>query len=91
MLNRVGLSSKVAISQTMAEKVILNGKVDVLGSPMDKCARVEKIVKPNQILTDRDIFESCRSFLKDYDDTEFKKYSWKKLKEFGFNNLYELK
>lgn len=63
-----GLSTKVGITSGLVEKVRIGSRDDVLGSTVDRCARLEALAQPGQIIIDRPLFEAVRSFLKDYEN-----------------------
>ena len=52
----------------MVEEVKLDKVLDIYGSTIDRCARIEKYAFPGQLLIDRALYDTTRSFLKSYED-----------------------
>ncbi len=59
----VGLVTKGSICLGIVELVQLDGTLDVLGTTVDRCARVLGSALPGQILLDRPIYDAAKSFL----------------------------
>jgi class 3 adenylate cyclase len=66
-LAKVGkLFTKVGLTTGLVEIVKVGSRNDVLGSTVDRCARLESIASAGEILIDRPLYDSVRSYLKDY-------------------------
>ena len=59
-------STKVGLTTGLVEKVKIGALSDVLGSPVDRAARLEALALAGQIIIDRPLFEAIRSSLVDY-------------------------
>ncbi len=57
--------SKAAITLGMVE---IHEDGDLIGSAVDKCARVQSLAQPNQILIDNSVNDAVKSMLADYSD-----------------------
>jgi len=90
ILHTKKLNSKVSIAFGVVEEVMIGGKKDVLGSVVDRCARMEKFAYPNQILIDHTLLESISSFLKDYKDVKVSKPYEVIIQGQGKTILYEI-
>jgi len=90
ILHTKKLNSKVSIAFGVVEEVKIWGKKDVLGSVIDRCARMEKFAYPNQILIDQTLFDSVSSFLKDYRDVKESRPFEVIIKGQGKTILYEI-
>ena len=90
ILHSQKLNSKVSIAFGVVEEVKIAGKKDVLGSVVDRCARMEKFAYPNQILIDQTLFDSVSSFLKDYNNVKTSRPFEVIINGQGKTSLYEI-
>jgi class 3 adenylate cyclase len=60
------LSTKIGLTVGLIESVKIGSRRDVLGSAVDRCARLESIASPGQIIIDRPLYDAVRSYLKDF-------------------------
>lgn len=65
-----GIETKIAISTGKIELLQIENNLDVFGSVVDFCSRMEKFAYPNQILIDTTTHDGVQSFLKNYDDLQ---------------------
>jgi class 3 adenylate cyclase len=82
--------SKTALALGVIEEAIINKDVDIFGSTVDLCSRIEKCAFPNQILTDRSLFDVVKTHLKDYSDIIVGDTMYADLKGFGKCEIYEI-
>ena len=64
-MQELGLHSKGAITLGTIEEVTISGYPDILGAPVDLCARLEKFAHTQQILVDSTLHDAALSILKD--------------------------
>jgi class 3 adenylate cyclase len=60
------LSTKVGLTTGLVEIIKVGSQTDIIGSAVDRCARLESIASAGQIVIDRPLFDAVRSYLKDY-------------------------
>lgn len=65
MIEDFNFQTKIGISLGSVESLEIEGKRDLLGSTVDRCARLTSLASPNQILIDYAVRTSCETFLKD--------------------------
>lgn len=56
---------RFAITVGLIEIIELENLIDIFGTPIDKCARILSLAKPNQILIDASVYDLVESHLKD--------------------------
>jgi class 3 adenylate cyclase len=88
--NRSGIPSKAAITFGIIEEARINRDMDIFGTTVDLCSRIEKCAFPNQILIDRTLYDIAKSHLKDYDDIKIGNVMEVDLKGYGKCQLYEI-
>ena len=66
----LNLQTKISIATGKIEKMNIDGTLDVFGSVVDLCSRLEKFAFPNQILIDSVTHSTVLPYLKNYDDVE---------------------
>ena len=84
------IPSKAALALGVIEEATIDKNVDVYGSTVDLCSRMEKCALPNQILTDRSLFDVVKTHLKDYGDIIVGDVMHTDLKGFGRCEIYEI-
>lgn len=82
--------SKAALALGMVEEAKINNDVDIFGTTVDLCARIEKCAFPNQILLDRALHDVVKSMLVDYEDVKISASMEIILKGYGKAELYEI-
>jgi len=82
--------SKAALALGMVEEAKINNDVDIFGTTVDLCARIEKCTFPNQILIDRALHDVVKSMLADYADVKIGIPMQIVLKGYGKAELYEI-
>jgi hypothetical protein len=60
------LSTKAGLTTGLVEIVKVGSRSDILGSTVDRCARLESIASAGEIIIDRPLYDAVRSYLKDY-------------------------
>ena len=84
------IPSKAALTLGVIEEAKINKTVDIFGTTVDLCTRIEKCAFPNQILIDRALYDVVKSLLTDYDDIRIGKSMQIILKGYGKCELYEI-
>jgi len=69
---------------------IEGGPLDVLGSTVDRCCRIECFCLPGQLLVDRPYLDATRSFLRDFDNVAIGESKARHLKGLGDTELFEI-
>jgi len=81
---------KGALTLGIVEELKIKGNLDVFGSTVDRCARIEKCSLPNQILLDKLLYDAVETFLKQYDDIQVGELLTTELKGCGKQELHEI-
>lgn len=84
------IPSKAALTLGVIEEAKINKNVDIFGTTVDRCARIEKFTFPNQILIDSSLYDVVKSLLTDYNDIRIGKTMQIFLKGYGKCDLYEI-
>ncbi len=84
------IPSKAALALGVIEEAKINKDVDIFGTTVDVCSRIEKYTLPNQILLDRTLYDIAKSHLKDYGDIKIGEPMHAELKGYGKHELYEI-
>lgn len=82
--------TKGAMTIGEVEELEVAGIQDILGSPVDRCARIASAALPGQILLDSTLYEGISSFLKDYPDICIGQPESSNLKDIGIITTVEL-
>jgi len=82
--------TKAGLTIGLVEEVEIGGIPDVLGSTIDRCARIQSMAAPGQILIDKAFLVSVESFLKDNKVISISEPNIADLKGIGQTELYEL-
>lgn len=82
--------SKAALTFGIVEEAKLDKTVDVFGTAVDLCARIEKYAFPNQILIDRSLYDVVKSQLITYNDIKIGNAMKIVLKGYGEGEVYEI-
>lgn len=88
--NKFNIPSKAALTLGVVEEAKLNNNLDIYGTTVDMCARIEKCTFPNQVLMDRALYDVVRSQLAEYDDIKVGNAMQIILKGYGQCDLYEI-
>jgi hypothetical protein len=86
-LNIVG---KSALVLGVIEKAMTGDTVDIFGTAVDICARIEKLAVGNQIIIDNTLYNVAKTFLKNYDDVIIGEPIPTVLKGYGQNEVHEI-
>ncbi len=65
-LAQTDLATKIGLTAGVVEIIQLDGSDDVLGSAVDRCARIQSLAAPGQILLDTAIVDAIRPQLADH-------------------------
>lgn len=87
---RKEIHTKAALVLGMLEEIKISNKIDVFGTAMDVCSRIEKHASENQILINSALHDTVQTFLKDYDDVLISKPIHVTLKGYGKSEIYEI-
>ena len=87
-LNVQKLATKIAITSGHVQKIRINGNVDFLGPAVDKCARIEQHLEPNQILIDDNSYNRNKIFLGNTSGIKISLHSTLDLKDFGPTRVF---
>ena len=82
--------TKAGLTLGAVEEITIGGIVDLLGTTVDRCARLQALAVPGQILVDTALHDTVASFLKDYPNICFSQPKTLRLKGIGETNIYEL-
>jgi len=82
--------TKAGLTHGAIEEITIGGIVDMLGTTVDRCARLQALAMPGQILVDTALHDTVASFLKDYPNICFSQPKTLRLKGIGETNIYEL-
>jgi hypothetical protein len=63
-----GFTTRIGLTTGAVEVVELSGGTDLLGHTVDRCARLQALAQPTQIIIDETFYTSIRSIIKDYRD-----------------------
>lgn len=88
--NKSNILSKAALTLGIVEEAKINNSLDVFGTTVDLCSRIEKCTFPNQILIDRAMYDVVKSLLKDYEDILVSESMQILLKGYGKTELHEI-
>lgn len=84
------IKSKGILVLGLVEEVKLDKVLDIYGSTIDRCARIEKYAFPGQLLIDRALYDTTHSFLKSYEDLIISEPLIANLKGYGEQEVYEI-
>lgn len=84
------IPSKAALALGVIEEAQINKDIDIFGTTVDICSRIEKCTLPNQILIDRTLYDIAKTHLKDYNDIKISQPMHAELKGYGKCELYEM-
>lgn len=84
------IPSKTALALGVIEEATIDKNVDIYGSTVDLCSRMEKCAFPNQILTNRTLFDVISTHLKEHTDIVTGNVMRADLKGFGMCEMYEI-
>jgi class 3 adenylate cyclase len=87
---RKEIPTKASLVLGMFEKIKISNKLDVFGTSMDLCSRIEKYAFENQILINSTLHDTVLSFLKNYDDILISEPISVELKGYGKTEIYEI-
>lgn len=88
--NKANIITRGALSMGMVEEAHFTDYVDLYGTAVDLCSRIEKYALPNQILIDKTLHDSIITFLKEYEDVQIGTPMPVELKGLGNHELYEV-
>ena len=88
--NKNDLLSKTALTLGIVEEAKINNSIDIFGTTVDLCSRIEKCAFPNQILMDRAMHDVVKSLLKDYSDIQISESMQIVLKGYGKSEIHEI-
>lgn len=81
---------KTSITEGEIEELKIHSMVDVLGDAVDRCARIQGICQPGQILLDRSVRDAVRTHLLDRGDVFLSGAIYSRFKGMGEIDIYEL-
>lgn len=82
--------TKAGLTSGMVEEIAIEGILDVLGATVDRCARLQGLAAPEQILVDTALHDAVVSVLKDDPKICFSQPKSFRLKGIGQKDVYEL-
>ncbi len=87
----LGISVKGGITLGLVDLIELDtGGIDVIGTTVDRCARIESFCLASQILVDRPYLDAVQSFLASYSNIEISSHKVRHLKGIGDTELIEI-
>lgn len=81
------LHTKAALTLGMVE---IHADGDLIGSTVDRCARIQALAQPNQILVDKGINDAVQSMLADYPEFLVSKPARAELRGWGTTEIMEI-
>jgi class 3 adenylate cyclase len=69
-LDQHDIATKVGVAAGLVELRKISGHNDVLGSAVDRAARIQALARPRQLLVDEGVFTSIESHLPNYPDLQ---------------------
>lgn len=84
------IPTKASLVLGMFEKIKISNKIDIFGTSMDLCSRIEKFASANQILINSALHDTVVTFLKNYEDVLISNPFSLELKGFGKTEIYEI-
>lgn len=88
--NKNNILSKTALTLGIVEEAKINNSIDIFGTTVDLCSRIEKCSFPNQVLMDRAMHDVVKSLLKDYSDIQVSDPMQIVLKGYGKSEIHEI-
>jgi class 3 adenylate cyclase len=83
-------STKAGLTSGYVEEVKIRGTTDFLGATVDRCARIQSVALPGQILIDKALLFLIESFLKDGKAISLSDPCTVELKGIGATEIYEM-
>jgi len=87
---RLNIVGKTALTLGIIEKAMTGKTMDIFGIAVDLCAHMEKLAVGNQIIMDNTLYNTIKTFLKNYDDVIIGEPVSVILKGYGKNEVYEI-
>jgi adenylate cyclase len=84
------LHTKVGLTVGSVERVTVQGRPDLLGAVVDRCARLQAIAQEDEIVVDRPFVDSVRSHLMDFQGVELAGPQKELLKGIGQRSVWRL-
>ena len=88
--SRKEIPTKASLVLGMFEKIKISNKIDVFGTSMDLCSRIEKLASENQIIINSALHDTVLTFLKNYSDVLISNPISVELKGYGKTEIYEI-
>ncbi len=88
--NFTDFSTKVALTIGEVEEIKVNDAQDVLGSAVDRCARLIGHADPDEIIIDKPLEEVVNSFIKDFDSLSIENPKVIELRGIGETEIFKL-
>lgn len=86
----LGIKTKIAVTMGQVELIPVAGRQDILGVAVDRCARLQAIARPNQIVLDSAVKTAVESHLRNFPEIRLSIPATVNLKGIGKNELFEL-
>jgi len=88
--SELDIITKAGLTFGAVELIEIGGIFDILGITVDRCARIQSLAKPDQILIDSTIQTTIGSILRDYPSIELSHSARVKLRGIGETELMEI-
>jgi class 3 adenylate cyclase len=82
--------TRVGMTFGAIEELRIAGVKDILGTAVDRCARLQSLALPNQILVDKALHDTVESFIRDSKNICFSEARTQELKGIGPSEFFEL-
>jgi class 3 adenylate cyclase len=90
LLKKNSIDSKIVITYGDVEQINIGKQLDIFGSTVDRCAKIEKFALKNQILIDNTLQEVIGDFVKDVPEIKISESFDIDIKGYGNYKLYEI-
>lgn len=84
------LERKVGLTTGAVEKIAVLGNDDIMGTVVDRCARLQAVAKPGQIVVDQPFVSSVQSMLRSYTGVTLEGPIQKSLKGVGRTSTWRI-
>jgi len=91
LADHTDLQTKIGLTVGAVAHLTVLGVPDVAGSAVDRCARLQGLAKPNEIVIDQPFAESAKTHLNDFDGIVLSKGTLNVLRGVGKVRVYRLR
>jgi adenylate cyclase len=84
------LETKIGLTTGTVERITVLGNDDIMGAVVDRCARLQALAKPGQIVVDQPFFTSVQTMLRSYSGVSLEGPTQKSLKGVGRTRTWRI-